>query len=517
VNAHRGALPDGLIDAAAVAPGSAFEAVADVVVIGSGAAGAAAAKRLTDAGLEVIVVEEGPWVPPSEYKRDTWGAFQQLWRDGGFQAARGQIFLPILQGVAVGGSTPINGAIVHRLPPSILATWQSEHGWDADAFGADALERTYAELDALLSVASAPEHVLGGNNLRMRAGCEAMGIEHHAIRRNVVGCDGSVRCLQGCPKGRKQSMNVTFIPDALRKGARVLARCRVDKIVPRAQHPDRWLGVHATFRIDGRHHASARLLARRAVVVAASAIQTPQLLAASGIGRTTRLVGERLQCHPGSSVMGVFDEPVGMWFGATQGYESVHWWDERMKFETVGMPIEVAGARMPGFGAPLVRRIAEFGHVAQWGVQIRARAHGRVRRRFWGTDIAYDLTTEDVRTLKLGLDRAMQMMFAAGARRVYPGVHGMPEEITSVDAIAALHELPDTPRLFHGIASHMFGTATMGRDARSGVVGPDLQCFDAPGVFVLDSSVFPTNMGVNPAHTISAVAWLSAARIADDA
>jgi choline dehydrogenase-like flavoprotein len=515
MNAAFDGVPDGLVDAASVPAGRTYEATADVVVIGSGAAGAAAAKALTDAGLEVVIVEEGPWVPPSAYKRDTWGAFQQLWRDGGFQAARGQIFLPILQGVAVGGSTPINGAIVHRIPEPILAGWQSEHGWDTERFGATALARAYDQLDALLSVAPAPEHVLGGNNLRMRDACEAMGIEHHAIRRNVRGCDGSVRCLQGCPKGRKQSMNVTFIPDALRKGARLLARCRVDKIAPRTAHPDRWLSVLGSFRIDGRRHAPVRLYAKRAVVVAASAIQTPQLLAASGIGRSSRRVGERLQCHPGSSVMGVFDTPVEMWFGATQGYESVHWWDERMKFETVGMPIEVAGARMPGFGVPLMRRIAEFGHVAQWGVQIRARAHGRVRRRFWGTDIAYDLTTEDVRSLKLGLDRAMQMMFAAGARRVYPGIHGMPEEIRSVDEIARLHDLPDTPRLFHGIASHMFGTATMGRDPRTGVVGPDLQCFDAPGVYVVDSSVFPTNLGVNPAHTISTFAWLAAEQIAD--
>lgn len=55
----------------------------------------------------------------------------------------------------------------------------------------------------------------------------------------------------------------------------------------------------------------------------------------------------------------------------------------------------------------------------------------------------------------------------------------------------------------------------MGRDPRTGVVGPDLQCFDAPGVYVVDSSVFPTNLGVNPAHTISTFAWLAAEQIAD--
>lgn len=503
-----GWMPDGIVDAPPT-PGASVTDEADVVVIGTGASGGAAARALTDAGLDVVLLEEGPWVPPAAFHRDTWGAFKQLWRDRGFQAARGRIFLPILQGMCVGGSTPINGAIVHRLPEPILDVWTKEHG--AGAFvNADDLERAYDTLDALLGVAPAPEDTLGGNNRAMRRGCEALGIEHHAIRRNVRGCEGSCRCLQGCPTARKQAMNVTFVPDALRAGARLYARCRAERIEAGGG------GARATVRARfvGAGGGRIEVRAKRAVFVGASAIQTPQLLRASRIGRASRLVGERLQCHPGASVIGVFDDPIEMWFGATQGYETTHWWHERMKFETVGMPLEVLGGRLPGFGAPLLERMAGFGHLAQWGVQVRAQAHGRVRRRPWGTDIAYDLTDDDVRVLKLGLVRATEMMFGAGARQVYPGVHGLPEVVTSVDEMHPIYDLPDTPRLFHGIASHMFGTATIGRDARSGVVGPTLECFDAPGVYVIDSSAFPTNMGVNPAHTISAMAWLAAEHVA---
>ena len=91
--------------------------------------------------------------------------------------------------------------------------------------------------------------------------------------------------------------------------------------------------------------------ARHAVVVAASAIQTPLFLQANGIGRAAALVGRGLQAHPGTAVVGVFDRPVELWFGATQGYESMHFWDERMKLETVGMPLELAAARLPELGA----------------------------------------------------------------------------------------------------------------------------------------------------------------------
>jgi choline dehydrogenase-like flavoprotein len=139
-----------------------------------------------------------------------------------------------------------------------------------------------------------------------------------------------------------------------------------------------------------------------------------------------------------------------------------------------------------------------------------------VRRGLFGKPaIAYDMTDEDVRTLKLGVRRMVELMFAAGAREVLPGVHGLPDRIASPDAMATIDELPDDPRLFHCIAAHLFGTAVMGNSAFSSVVGPDLMAHDLPGLYVTDSSVFPTNLGVNPQHSICAVSWLAAERIAE--
>ncbi|MBU6162352.1 MAG: hypothetical protein KGO50_14645, partial [Myxococcales bacterium] len=60
---------------------------------------------------------------------------------------------------------------------------------------------------------------------------------------------------------------------------------------------------------------------------------------------------------------------------------------------------------------------------------------------------------------------------------------------------------------------HMFGTAVMSADPAKSVVNPMGECHDLPGCYVADSSIFPTNMGVNPAHTISAIAWLIAERL----
>jgi choline dehydrogenase-like flavoprotein len=98
-----------------------------------------------------------------------------------------------------------------------------------------------------------------------------------------------------------------------------------------------------------------------------------------------------------------------------------------------------------------------------------------------------------------------------------PGVHGLPERIHSIDEADKIFDLPDDPRRFHTIAAHLFGTAVLGKDPASSVVGEDCQAHDVRGLYVTDSSVFPTNMGVNPQHSISAVSWLIAERICDAA
>jgi choline dehydrogenase-like flavoprotein len=499
------ATPGRIQTAADFTGGPVHEAEADVIVVGSGCAGATVARVLAEQGLDVLVVEEGKSLPMEARRSDTWTAFREVWRDAGMQVARGRTMFPFLQGMAVGGSTVINGAIVHRLPEPIFAQWVRDFGVGT-TLRFEHLQTLYDRLDAELSVAPGPAAILGQNNLRMQQGVEKQGIRGNVILRNVVGCEGTTRCLQGCPRGRKQSMDLSFLPRAMADGARIYSEARVEQVIQRG---GRASGVRGTFVGGSPRRPMGRFVfrARRAVVLAASAIQTPVLLRRSGV-LGAGLVGSRLQAHPGASIMGVFPDPIRMWEGITQGYETTHWWSEKMKFETVGMPPEVALARLPGLGPRLMDRIGSLDRCAQWGVQVRSSALGTVRPGLFGnTSIRWDWTDEDICILKVGLQRVALLMFDAGAERIYPGIHGLPEELDSPDGMKALDDLPNDPRLFHGIVSHMFGTALMGPHADRAVVDDRGAVHGMPGLWVADSAIFPTNMGVNPAHTVCALAW----------
>ena len=107
------------------------------------------------------------------------------------------------------------------------------------------------------------------------------------------------------------------------------------------------------------------------------------------------------------------------------------------------------------------------------------------------------------------------MLFEAGAREVWPGVYGAPSVLRSIDEVKLLEEGPVEPRSYSFIATHLFGAARMGPDPSSSVVGPEFGVHGVEGLYVVDSSVFPTNLGVNPQHTIMAMSRLASHRLAE--
>lgn len=484
--------------------------VADFIIVGSGPGGATAARVLSEAGFRLIMIEEGSEVKDENLRADAWSSFREYWRDQSLQVARGRAFWPILQGCAVGGTTPINGAIIHRIPDEIHQQWHAERRLN-ERFSLTSLHRVYDALDQELSVRPVQEDIRGENNRRFAQGLDALGWKNNIIRRNECGCQGSGRCSQVCPFGAKQSMDRTFLPYATQRGMRLYAHARAERVLHSGGRASGVEGhfYHPVTRTRGKPFS---FTARHGVIVAAGAVHTPVLLQKSGLQRATPLLGRRFMGHPGTSILVRFEDEVGMFKGATQGHESTHFWDDGMKLEVVGVPPAVAAARLPGFGRALFERIDDLPRTAHWGLQIRAQAQGRVRAGLFGgrPRIAYNFLSEDVRLMKRALERLIHVAFAAGAKSVVPGVFGLPDEIHNIDALAALHDLPDDPRLFHGICAHLFGTASMGSSAAQGVVNTDGESFALPGLYVVDASVLPTNMGVNPQHTICAFSWLIA-------
>ncbi len=475
----------------------------DVVIVGSGPAGAAAAREAARRGADVVVVEAGRFFAPPDFPSSAFDAMASMYRDLSASVVVGPAPMPYVQGRMVGGSSPINGAICWRLPRDVHAEWVAADAALAEALPWPTLEAVTDDLEARLGVAPTDARIAGPKNRLMAIGAEALGLAHRPIRRNVVGCEGLGRCLQGCPKGRKASVDVTLLADAEAAGARVLSSVEVGAV---EHHRGRAVGVRGR-AAGGGGVAGAGAGGGRAP----RAGQTPALLLSSGLRQGP--VGHNFQCHPGVSMAGRFPEPVRMWEGATQGHEVIGLRHEGLKFETLGFGPAILAARLPGVGRNLAARVADLDHHLDWGVAVKAEAQGRVRVWRGRPIVTFRPTRRDVARFRRGLRVLGEMMLAAGADHVLPGVRGGPTQTDRPADLAALErDGPRSARAFTAAITHMFGTCAMASDPRRGVVRPDFRHHAVDGLYVADSSVFPTNTGVNPQIPIMALATLCARR-----
>jgi choline dehydrogenase-like flavoprotein len=483
----------------------------DYVIVGSGAAGATAARVLADTGARIAVVEEGPALSTTEFRDQIFPSFRRMFRAMGTQVALGRAAMPVIQGSCLGGSTIINSAIAWRIPEDVWRPWQTEFGLGA-ALPLEALHEHWDQIERELSARPTAPEIWGENNRLLRVAGQRLGVDTAPLRRFEAGCRGSARCMTGCPYGAKQSMLVSYLPYASEHGATLFTSARVDRVT--------WAGGRVA-GVQGHFHrpqfkkniAPFTLRARQGVLIAASAIQTPGLLARSGV-RSAHL-GQHFQGHPGVGLVGVFDAPVNMWAGATQGYESAqHRVDGHFKIETLALPPETLLASLPGVGGEWLQAAAELGHMALWAVALRAYAQGSVREGPFGTTIRYDLNPQDMRNLRRGLRLTAELLFAAGAREVIPAIHGLPARLTGPDQARLLEDGPADPACYTFALTHLFGTARMSPQPAGGVVGTDFAVHGRPGLYVVDSSIFPTNLGVNPQLAIMGIAMHAAKQIA---
>jgi choline dehydrogenase-like flavoprotein len=463
---------------------------ADVVVIGSGAGGAIAAKVLAEGGLDVVVLEEGRQFTSVDFQtRSTFDRLRALYRDSGSVVALGRppVLLPVGRGV--GGTTLVNSGTCFRTPPQVVKRWREDWGIPLEDF-----PELLDEVERILQVAPQPIDVLGRNGLLAIAGARNLGWEAQPLQRNAPGCAGSCQCAVGCPRNAKNGVHLNALPDACAAGARIVTEARVERVIVTRGRAE---GV-----LVRRPGGSAFVLRASLVIVAAGATETPPLLRRSGLGRHPGL-GRGLAVHPATTVAGRFSEPVDASRGVLQsvGIERFH--HEGILIEATTGPVGLNTFHLPGLGRQLRDELANRDHLAFLGAMIADEPSGRVlgRRRSVPT---YQLAEPDGAKLRKALLEMGRVLFAAGAEEVLTGLSRNPRA-RSVDELAEI--VTSTPTAALRVAAfHPTGSARMGADDQRSPVDITGQLRGAQGVYVVDASVIPSCPEVNPQLSIMAIA-----------
>jgi hypothetical protein len=267
--------------------------------------------------------------------------------------------------------------------------------------------------------------------------------------------------------------------------------------------------VHPEHRRAG---ASFQVRARRGVLLGASATGSPILMQRSGI--RLPYLGQGWRAHPGAGTLGVYPEPVDMTTGPSQAVASIHHrLDHGIKLESLALPLELVAGRMSGAGHALMNRLADYRHQAMWVTAVRAQAVGSIRvGLLGGVKLTYKPTRRDLERVRHGSALLARMHFEAGATSVRPGIVGLPYEI-GPDQVGLMDEAPLNNKAWTWVISHLFGGCVMGADPGRSVVGADLHVRGVRNLHVVDASALPSTLGVNPQHTIMAVAQVIAERL----
>ena len=158
-----------LVDASNLEQDRLFEA--DVVIVGTGAGGGTSAEILAEAGLKVVLIEEGALRTSSDFRNDEATGYAELYQEGAARTTRDG-GIGILQGRTVGGSTTVNWTSSFRTPDETLAHWRTAHGL-ADLDSAS-MAPWFARMEKRLGVAPWAE-TPNANNHVIRSGCDKLG------------------------------------------------------------------------------------------------------------------------------------------------------------------------------------------------------------------------------------------------------------------------------------------------------------------------------------------------------
>ncbi len=506
-----------LIDGSQASADAAYEA--DVCIVGSGAGGAVTAAVLAAAGIDVLVVEEGGYFDAKDFTMRELDVAPKLYQDA-MQRTTADNGITVLQGRAVGGTTVVNWTTSFRTPEDVVARWKERHGVSGFAY-ADLVPH-YEAIEARLGIHEVTVESMNANNRTLYDGCKAMGWSAEPLRRNVVACLQTGQCGLGCPVNAKRSMLVTMIPDALDRGARVLHHARVDVLEASSGQVRR--ARASLLGADGKTPLGrSATIKAKTFILSGGAINSPAVLLRSGMSDNGK-VGVRTFLHPVIASLGLYDHPIDPYAGAPQSAASHHWKDRGgdvgVFFEAAPAYPAMSAAALPGFGQ--AHREA-FSHIRTTATHIAlsidgfhdSAPGGTVSLRPSGAPILdYPITPALWESFRFSQKRLAEAQFKSGARRVMT-LHDPPLFLDRPEDTGAIDALRWETGALSVFTAHQMGGCAMGDDPSSSVVrSADLRHHTLQNLHVIDGSVFPTSLGVNPQESIYGLAHLMATRLA---
>ena len=555
--------------------------VYDVCVIGSGAAGGAAAKVLTEGGLEVALLEAGPPLhPDTDYKEHVW-PYQLAHRGAGIGGAGYEDF-GRTELMAPNGSWTIDGEPYTSAPGSNFRWFRSRivggrtNHWgrialrfaevdfrarSTDGLGDDwpityqDLAPYYDKVEAYIGVFGSKENIPSApdgvflpppkprcTEVLVKKACDKLGVlcvpsRLAIITQSVNGrppCHYCDQCGRGCKSASNFSSSQVLIPPALATGRLTLiTNAMAREILVGADGK-----ANAVSYVDKTTRTEQQVRAR-AFVVAASTCESTRLLLNSrsslfpqGIANSSGVVGRHLMDSVGSDGAGYFPQLEKMPPHNHDGVGGMHlympWWKFGRKNDFLrGYHIEFGGGRsMPGVG----QFHGVCRHYEGYGAGLKQKC-----KQLYGAFIGFAGRGEMIPNERTycEIDPDVTDQWGIPVLRFHfdwsdneiKMAKDMQETFRAIVEAAGgtyLTRTESTGKRPFGISEggeiiHEVGTVRMGKNPRTSALNEFCQAHDVKNLFVTDGACLVTNPDKNPTLTILALSWRASEYLLDQA
>jgi cholesterol oxidase len=505
----------------------------DIIVVGSGFGGSVAGLRLVEAGQRVLMLEKGHRFGDDDFARTTWNLRRWFWAPSlGLRGPFRMAFLrhiTALSGIGLGGGSLVYGGVLQEPLDDFFnaPSWGRLRDWRRELEphyrtalrmlgAAEVPFRTYPdELVGRVATSLGREEAHAPTRVSIyfgEPGAEGEPVADpyfHGAGPERAGCIGCGGCFVGCRYGAKNTLDRNYLWLAERKGLEVRTESEVTAVRPVD-------GGYAVEVREGKRPWPRKRRQYRAtrVILAAGVLGTVPLLLRmrqrdDALPDLSPALGDFVRTNS-EVLMGIVAPDREMSEGVA--ISSILHLDDRATIEPVRYPAGSGALRLvtaphaPGETAP--RRLAA---AARRVLRQPLRTLRTFFVRDWGrhTLILLYMATDDSH-LRLELRRGRRSVTTRVSHGTAPTA-SIPEATRIGEQLARdadgypvsmiLEALRATPT-----TAHLLGGCVMGDSPETGVIGPDHQVWNYPGLYVIDGSAVSANPGVNPSLTITALA-----------
>ncbi|CAL1373806.1 unnamed protein product [Linum trigynum] len=507
----------------------------DAVVVGSGSGGGVISGVLAKAGYKVLVLEKGGYLARSNLSLLEGPSMDQMYLSGGLMATDDMSFV-VLAGSTVGGGSTINWSASLETPQNVTKEWSDEH--QLELFESKMYREAMQVVCERMGVQSQIHGGEGLNNSVLRKGCEKLGYPVNDIPRNSDPNHYCGWCNFGCKNGLKKGTSETWLVDLVDSGNGViLPGCNAIQVLHEGKKgkssTNRESATGVVFEFESFSGGSRTKVTckveSKVTIVACGALSTPPLLRRSGLKNPH--IGKNLHLHPVTMAWGYFPEDEESkqksYEGGIMTAMSRVIADESTNgsygavIQTPSLHPGMFSGLMPWVsGSDMKRRMVRFSRTAHIFTLARDKGSGTVGDSH--SRISYRVEDSDERNLQKGVEKMLRILAAAGAEEI--GTHNLGGKSINVKE-ASCDEfesfVKEESRLpMRGLATqlcsaHQMGSCRMGADPAVSAVKETGETWEVEGLYVADSSVFPTALGVNPMVTVQAIAYCTAQSVLD--